>query len=119
MRSQKVHFLTYLVKNQIDFTNPQEGALVAIPANADVTHISFSVDTESDAGVNANIGTADTPTLISQDIDLSKAETNIINKVYTTDEIQELQVSISGNPTKGSGTLRVIYYLPSTTTMEF
>ncbi|TLD79842.1 hypothetical protein LS68_009220 [Helicobacter sp. MIT 05-5293] len=124
MRTQKVHFLTYLVKNSIDFTNPQELALVALPANAEVTHISFSVEEAADAGFKADIGFIDEPDALASDIDISKAEANILSKIFTTPQVQEIAVSIKpavgDTPaTKGRGTLRVIYYLPSTTMMEF
>lgn len=116
---QRVHFLTYLVKAKVDFSNPQEKAAVMIPANSEVTHISFCIDEASESGVNASIGYEDAPDALSVSIDCAKeGGVNIINRIWQTKKNEEVCVSILGTATKGSGTLRVGYYLPSTTILE-
>lgn len=124
MLSQKVHFLTYLVKNELDLTNPIESAVVAIPTNAEVTHISLTIDEPSEAGYKADIGYSEDTDALSSDIDLSQSGSNILNKIYTTKAVEEVVVTIK-KPTgvdthsaQGKATLRVMYYLPSTTTIE-
>lgn len=114
---QRVHFLTYLVKNHIDFASPQEDAVLFIPENSEVTHISFVVDEPSEAGVSLSIGQRDDTQSIANGIDCTQVGTNIINKVWQS-KGEEIKLTLAGDATQGSGTLRVGYYLPSTTILE-
>ncbi|WP_066387094.1 hypothetical protein [Helicobacter himalayensis] len=116
---QRVHFLTYLVKNTIYFTKDINEAVVVIPENAEVTHISFEVEEANAQGSLADIGYANDPTALASGIDCSVVGTHIINKVFTTTKNEEIWVRTSVNRDVGGGAnLRIAYYLPSTTILE-
>lgn len=117
---QRVHFLTYLVKNSITFTGDAADRIsVMIPANAEVTHISFEVEEENQGNGLVDIGTADNPTAFASDIDCSTKGTHIINKVFKTTKDEEIFAEAKNlQGFGGFAHLRIAYYLPSTTILE-
>lgn len=115
---QNVHNVSYLAKCSLILAQARVllTSAIALPANAEITHISLEVE-EAGEAVLCDVKIGDT--LIGNDIDLSQKGVHLLNFVGKTSSTTTLNVELSEKSASGMIHLRCVYFLPSQIKVEY
>ncbi|WP_187831887.1 hypothetical protein [Helicobacter pylori] len=116
---QKVKTVNYLAKAEFDIKNGTYD-LAALPSGAEVVKCDLEVVGEVTAA-KASVGFKDEEKVnfFLDNIDLSKNRFNTSAKCYTALDTKVISAKIVDASGKAKGVLRVLYFLPSETEVEY
>ncbi len=116
---QRVKTVSYLAKAEFDIKNGDYD-LVALPSGAEVVKCDLEVVGEVTTAT-ASVGFKDEkkPTFFLDDIQLKDHKHNTSAKCYTSLDTKVISARIETASAKAKGVLRVLYFLPSETEVEY
>lgn len=120
MAQQRVKFISYLTKREIELQDLKDQSYEAIvlPSGAEILSVNIEVLESAKTGSTLNIGLKDDEKFFSELLDITQ-KTNYASSKITATKKQEIITLKLNQETSGVIVLRVLYFLPSEIMAEF
>ena len=120
---QLVHNVSYLAKSILNLSSlvaDEPTKAIALPANAEILHISVEVLTPSDGATTLDVGLEGDNEFFDNDLDLSKLNAQYTSaKSHCVKSTGAITITTNAKSDKGQIAIRAFYFLPSTILTEY